>query len=105
MPLIITATDFSDVAENAVNYACSLATALKADVVILHSFIVPVMFSDIPMPVSLMNDAQGDADESMKKLVERCSATYSGPWFRTAGARPRRVRGYARRSDARSAGD
>jgi hypothetical protein len=50
MPLIIAATDFSDVAENAVNYACSLATAQKAEVMVIHSFIVPVMFSDIPMP-------------------------------------------------------
>ena len=76
MPLIIAATDFSDVAENAVNYACSLATAQKAEVMIIHSFIVPIMFSDVPMPVSLMNDEQQYAETQMEKLVARMSLLF-----------------------------
>jgi len=76
MPLIIAATDFSEVAENAVHYACSLAAAQKTEVMILHSFIVPVMFSDIPMPVTLMNDAQKDAEAQMKKLTQDMTALH-----------------------------
>lgn len=78
MPLIIAATDFSDVAENAVNYACSLASSQNAEVMVIHSFIVPVMFSDIPMPVSLMSDAQKDAEAQMKKLTDGMSKAYPG---------------------------
>jgi len=76
MPFIIAATDFSEVANNAVNYACSLASAQRTEVMIIHSFIVPVMFSDIPMPVSLMNDAQRDAEAQMKRLSDSKAALY-----------------------------
>src|ERR1035437_1329044 len=76
MPLIITATDFSDVGKNAVNYACKLASAQKAQLIIIHSYIIPVMFSDVPMPVSLVDDAQRDSDEQMNKLVSNMARAY-----------------------------
>jgi nucleotide-binding universal stress UspA family protein len=78
MPLIITATDFSEVSENAVNYACKLASLHNAQVIIIHSFIIPVMFSDIPMPASLVTDAQSDADIQMNKLVGSMKMAYPG---------------------------
>jgi len=78
MPLIITATDFSEVAENAINYACKLASLQNGQVQIIHSFIIPVMFSDIPMPGSLITDAQNDAEMQMDKLVGTMSAAYPG---------------------------
>ncbi len=76
MSLIIAATDFSDVAQNAVRYACHLAAAQKTQVLIIHSYIIPVMFSDVPMPASVVNDAQTDAEESMQELVNALSAQY-----------------------------
>lgn len=78
MPLIIAATDFSQVGENAVHYACSLAQAQQSSLIVIHSFMVPVMFSDIPMPASLINEAQSDADAQMNKLVREMAATYPG---------------------------
>src|SRR5579872_4877218 len=78
MLLIITATDFSEVAENAVNYACKLASAQKAQIIILHSFIIPVMFSDIPIPGSLITDAQSDAEIQMSKLVGDMTTSHPG---------------------------
>lgn len=69
MPLIITATDFSPVGNNAVRYACSLAETVNARVIVLHSFIFPAMFSDLPLPASLVNEAQNDADKHMTQLV------------------------------------
>ena len=76
MPLIITATDFSAVAENAANYACQLAAAQNAQLTIIHSFVFPVMFSDIPMPATLINDAQNDSEQQMQKLVIRLKTSY-----------------------------
>jgi len=76
MPMIITATDFSDVARNAINYACGIASLQKAEVVIIHSFVIPVMFSDIPMPTSLITDAQNDSEAEMKKLLTELSLTF-----------------------------
>lgn len=78
MSLIITATDFSDVAENAVNYACQLAVAHNARVIVVHSFMLPVMFSDVPMPGSIVNDEQKDAEEQMKKLIQDLNTRYPG---------------------------
>lgn len=76
MPLIITATNFSDVAGNAIKYACSLATDYKADVVILHSFIIPVTFSDIPLPGSVINDTQEEAETFLASEVNRFGDLY-----------------------------
>lgn len=76
MPSIITATDFSEVSLNAAHYACGIASAQNAEVVVLHSFVIPVMFSDIPMPTSLINDTQDDAELQMKKLVADLTTSY-----------------------------
>jgi nucleotide-binding universal stress UspA family protein len=69
MSLIITATDFSQVGNNAVRYACHMAESQGAKVIVMHTFIFPVMFSDIPLPTSLVNEAQDDAEQHMKSLV------------------------------------
>ena len=70
MPLIIAATDFSDVSQNAVKYACRLAVAQNAQVLILHSYIIPVMFSDVPIPSTLATDVQNDAERQMSALIK-----------------------------------
>lgn len=69
MSLIIAATDFSDIGTNAINYACSMAQEQSSDLMILHSYSVPLMFSDGPMPVNFVNDTQHDAEEQMSKLL------------------------------------
>ena len=76
MPLIITATDFSAVAENAANYACQLAITQNAQLTIIHSFVFPVMFSDIPLPANLINDTENDLESQMKKLVSNLKLSY-----------------------------
>jgi len=76
MPLIIAATDFSLISENAANYACQLAMAQNAQLTIIHSFVFPVMFSDIPLPASLINETENDLDAQMKKLVDSLKLSY-----------------------------
>jgi nucleotide-binding universal stress UspA family protein len=76
--MIIAATDFSQVGENAVHYACSLALSQRSTIIIIHSFMIPVMFSDIPMPASLITEAQSDAETQMNKLVFEMADTYAG---------------------------
>ena len=78
MPLIITATDFSQVADNAVNYACKLALAQDAELVVMHSFSIPLMFSDVPLPATFVNDAQHDAEAEMERLIAEMSSTHTG---------------------------
>lgn len=78
MPVIIAATDFSQTSENAVNYSCKLAAAQHRRVVIIHAFIIPVMFSDIPMPGNIITDAEKDAEDEMARLVARMAAAFPG---------------------------
>ncbi len=76
MPLIITATDFSEVAQNATNYACQLAVAEDARLVIIHSFVLPVIFTDVPMPSSLINGSQNDAEDRIEEMVASYKQLY-----------------------------
>lgn len=76
MSLIIAATDFSDVATKAINYACQLAAARNASVLLVHSFVIPVTISDTPIPVMPMSDGQHIADERMAKLVQQFKESF-----------------------------
>jgi nucleotide-binding universal stress UspA family protein len=78
MQSIIVATDFSDVADNAVHYACKMAEDFKATVTVIHSFIIPVTFSDTPMPVMPVEEGREIAEERMGRLINALSATYPG---------------------------
>jgi nucleotide-binding universal stress UspA family protein len=78
MPVILTATDFSSVAENAVDYACQLAIANGAGVVVLHSFRLPIMFSDIPIPGSVIDREQEEAQTQMNGIVAGLIKRYPG---------------------------
>ena len=76
MPHLLVATDFSDVAENTVRYACQLAGHLRAEVVLLHSFMIPVTFSDTPMPIMPVDEGKEIAEERMTELADQLRATY-----------------------------
>ncbi len=76
MRLIITATDFSEVAKNATQYACQLAADQDARVVVLHSFSFPVMFSDVPMPTNMINDVESESEDQIKAMVADLQKAY-----------------------------
>ncbi len=78
MSVIITATDFSDIAQNAVHYACAMAQDTSADVVIMHSYVIPVAFNDNPMPVMPIEEGKSIAEDQLNKLLEELRAKYSG---------------------------
>lgn len=78
MSLIIAATDFSQVSEHAVDYACRLAVQHNADIAIIHAFMIPVMFSDVPMPGSIITDTEKDAEDQMQQLTARMAAAHPG---------------------------
>lgn len=76
MAFIIAATDFSEVADSAVHYACRFAGSINAEIMVLHSFIIPVTFGDNPMPVMPIADAKHIADERMARLMEKLRNQY-----------------------------
>ena len=78
MAQIIVASDFSDTGNHAVNYACRLCEDLGASLVIFHSFIVPVTFSDTPMPVMPIDERQQIAEERMAELLKQTKTSFPG---------------------------
>ena len=77
MPVIIAATDFTDAAANAVHYACKMAVEFNADIVVLHTFLYPIMFSDVPIPAPMI-DEQKAAEAQMEQFTDHLRAAYPG---------------------------
>lgn len=61
MKTIIVATDFSQAAMNAANYAAQMAIAVEADLLLLHVYQVPVPYLEVPEAItelSIMENAE-----------------------------------------------
>ncbi|XZF16660.1 universal stress protein [Chitinophagaceae bacterium MMS25-I14] len=76
MSVIIVATDFSDAAGNATDYACNMAKVSGASLLMVHSFLIPVTFSDAPMPVMPMDEIRDIAEERLRETVQKYKATW-----------------------------
>jgi nucleotide-binding universal stress UspA family protein len=76
MPEIIAATDFSKAADSAIDYACNLAVSYKASLTIIHSYIIPVSFTDNPMPVMPIEEGRHIAEASIANLLEKLKNNY-----------------------------
>lgn len=75
MPYIVVATNFSHAAENAANYACQLAVDTFSDIVLLHSYTIPIVFSDTPT-VAPVNEILADAEEQLTNTLKKLTAAY-----------------------------
>ncbi|RYE22558.1 MAG: universal stress protein [Sphingobacteriales bacterium] len=79
MPVILTATDYSDIANHAVHYACALAKTHNASVTVVHSFIIPIVIgTDTPMPAISVDEARDMATERMDELMAELEAAHPG---------------------------
>jgi len=76
MSYIIVATDFSETAANAVDYACGLAREYKLPLTIVHSFVIPVSFGENPMPLMPLDEGREIAESRMKSIVDDCKKNY-----------------------------
>lgn len=77
MSVIITATDFSDVASEAVHYACQMATHTNSDLTVVHSYTIPVAFNDNPLPIIPLEDGKNIAEKSMSELLSELQEKYT----------------------------
>lgn len=77
MSLIITATDFTDTANNAVGYACMLAMQYEASVVVIHSYHVPVSFDNPDAALISEEESRKIADKQMWKFMDNLTATFN----------------------------
>lgn len=79
MGKIITATDFTDIANNAVHYACNMAGDINMPVEVLHAYITPIApVHEAPMPVVSIEESKKIAEEQVDDLVQKLRTAYPG---------------------------
>lgn len=59
MKTILSATDFSEAAENACNYAAAMAVQLECELLIFHCYVPPTSISEIPLTVDMDEASAG----------------------------------------------
>ncbi|MEO5995934.1 MAG: universal stress protein [Chitinophagaceae bacterium] len=69
MKTIIVATDFSQAAMNAVNYAADMALSIQADLLLLHIYPMPVSYTEMPL-VANLEQLQQSAEEELNIVSE-----------------------------------
>jgi len=70
MKTILVATDFSSAALNASEYAMAMASAIHADILLLHVYNIPVNFSEIAVVMS-MEELQQGAEKELNQFREQ----------------------------------
>lgn len=75
MKTILVPTDFSNVANNALDYALDLATYTKSRIILFHAYQVPVPTGDVPVmlvsPQELEKENKHRIEELRKKVTTR----------------------------------
>jgi nucleotide-binding universal stress UspA family protein len=74
MKTIIVATDFSPAAINAAHYAADMASAINADLLLLHVYHIPMAYTEVPITVNedeIRQDVEKAFDKLKQKLTEK----------------------------------
>ncbi|MGZ8545660.1 MAG: universal stress protein, partial [Flavisolibacter sp.] len=76
MKTIITATDFSAPAENAMLYAAAMASKVRASLLLLHVYQIPVSMAEVPVLMISAEELRHAADEGLKQAKAIISSAY-----------------------------
>ncbi len=76
MKTIIAATDFSAPAENAMLYAAAMASKVKAALLLLHVYQIPVSMAEVPVLMISAEELRHAADEGLKQAKSIVAAAY-----------------------------
>lgn len=78
MKLILAATDFSKASRNAINYAAEMAKRTKARLLLFHSYMPPVIASDVPVVLPSSSELEKDAMKAMKRIATSLQKKHGG---------------------------
>ncbi len=78
MKTIVVATDFSAPAESAMMYAGQLAKNMKAAVLLLHVYQVPVGMNDMPVLMVSADELKKNADAGLERAKEILQKSFAG---------------------------
>ncbi|MEW6469397.1 MAG: universal stress protein [Bacteroidota bacterium] len=76
MKTILVPTDFSKSAENAMYYACELASATGAKIILFHAYHIPVAVAEMPTIVVSMEELDKELTAKMEKVKEEILSVY-----------------------------
>src|SRR5882672_3117455 len=71
MKTILVPTDFSPIAENAMRFAADMAQHIKAAVLLLHVYQLPVVVSEVSMVMMSEEELRTESDERLNGLKEK----------------------------------
>lgn len=69
MSKILIATDFSEVARHAITYGCQLAATYNCSVHLVNAHMLPIAFSDTPVPILPLDETRQVAEERMQETI------------------------------------
>jgi nucleotide-binding universal stress UspA family protein len=75
MKTILVPTDFSTHSLNAVDYAASLAEKMSVKLILLHTYHVPVVYTEVPVVALTDQDFEEEAEVELQRQVERLLST------------------------------
>jgi nucleotide-binding universal stress UspA family protein len=78
MKTIIVPTDFSPAATNAMNFAVDMALGIKASVLLLHIYQVPVSMTDVPVVLISADELKKSSEEKLDELKQSINHITSG---------------------------
>ena len=70
MKTIIVPTDFSPAATNAMNFAVDMALGIKASILLLHVYQVPVSMTDVPVVLVSADELKKSSEEKLEGLKQ-----------------------------------
>ena len=76
MKTILVPTDFSENADNALAFAAGLNKKLKAKIIIYHTFHIPLVATDIPIPVQTEEELTLDSLRMLNKTEKKIRLNY-----------------------------
>ena len=83
MNTIVVPTDFSPAAENATAYAALLAKKMKASVLLLHVYSLPLPMTDYPILLTTADDVKNATDKSLTAALEKARSSFPDIQFET----------------------
>lgn len=76
MKTILVATDFSQSAANAVDYAAEMAHVMQAKLILFHACHVPLIGTEIPVEIQTMEETEKRGMEQLTEIADRLKNLY-----------------------------
>jgi nucleotide-binding universal stress UspA family protein len=76
MKTILLPTDFSKNSDNAIHFALELNKMMKLKVILFHSYVLPVLASDVPIAMTSDSELEKAAQKRIKQLKDKLIKEY-----------------------------